>query len=200
LAEFWLLFLPGAYLLGGIPSGYLIVRLAGGGDIRSQGSGNIGAANVLRSRGWLVGLLTLLADMTKGALPVLLGRYLFASDALALAGGVAAVIGHIAPLFLKFRGGKGVAPLIGMLLVFQPVAVAVFAVVFVAVTALSRFVSLGSLAGTAAAVLILAFSHPPEVTLPVWGIALLILLRHHANIARLLAGTENRLVLGRKHG
>ncbi len=194
------LFLAASYLLGAIPCGFLIVRLDNRRDIRTLGSGNIGATNVLRARGWAPALLTLLLDAAKGALPVLAGRLLFDPPALAFAGGLAAVCGHVFPVFLGFRGGKGVAPLLGVLLAFQPLALAAFAASFLLVTGACRYVSLGSLSGTAAALAVLGFSQPAEVTLPALAAGLLVAFRHRANIKRLWHGNEHRLSLGKKYG
>src|SRR5688572_14341568 len=147
-----------AYLLGSIPFGYLLVRLRGGGDVRETGSGGTGATNVTRRAGKGVGVLTLALDALKGAAAVLAARALLGGAGGAewwvCAAGAAAVLGHVFPVWLRFRGGKGVATGLGVFLVLAPLATACALVAFVAVVRLWRYVSLGSM--TAAAVLPLA--------------------------------------------
>src|SRR5215211_789666 len=147
-----------AYLLGSIPFGYLLVRLFVGGDVRETGSGGTGATNVTRRAGKGVGVLTLLLDLLKGAAAVLVARALLGAGESALwwvcAAGAAVVLGHVFPVWLRFRGGKGVATGLGVFLVLAPLATGCALVVFVAVVWLWRYVSLGSI--TAAAVLPLA--------------------------------------------
>ncbi len=192
-----------AYLLGSIPFGYLLVRLRGGGDVRRTGSGGTGATNVTRRAGRGVGLLTLLLDALKGAAAVLLARALLGGGAewWVCAAAAAAVLGHVFPVWLRFRGGKGVATGLGVFLVLAPLATACALVVFVAVVGLWRYVSLGSM--TAALVLPLAVWTPGALGLrgragaPVLAVALagaaLIVFMHRANIGRLLRGEESRL-------
>jgi glycerol-3-phosphate acyltransferase PlsY len=199
LADLWPLYLAGSLLLGAVPTGYLVVRRRGHADIRTLGSGNIGATNVLRTQGWPAALLTLLLDIAKGALPVVAGWQLGAGPVLALGGGLAAVCGHIFSPFMKFRGGKGVAPLAGALLVFAPAALAAFAAAFLLILTLCRYVSLASMAGTVAALAVLGLSQPPGVAAPALAVGVLVLACHHANIGRLLAGRENRFSLGKRH-
>jgi acyl phosphate:glycerol-3-phosphate acyltransferase len=190
-----------AYLLGAVPFGYLLTRLAGRGDIRRSGSGNIGATNVMRLLGWRLALPVLLLDAAKGAAAVLLARALAPDPvALQLAAGFAAMAGHSFPVFLGFKGGKGVATALGVLIPLG-VSVALAAVLlFAAVVAATRYVSLGSITG--ALVLPLLFWLLPGYSLPhvYFGAAaaLLVILRHHANIGRLLRGREARF--GRKAG
>ena len=193
-----------AYLLGSIPFGYLIVRLSGGGDVRASGSGGTGATNVTRRAGRGAGLLTLALDALKGALAVLLARKLLTPDSgvnwwVTLAA-VAAIVGHCFPVWLRFRGGKGVATGLGVFLMLVPAAVGVVAVVFLLVVWRTRYVSLGSI--TAAALMPLAVwllacagatsaRLAPLVTVALTGGALIIFM-HRANIGRLLRGTENK--------
>lgn len=191
--EIWFLVL--SYLLGSIPFGYLIFFLTEKKDIRSLGSGNIGATNVLRNKGKLAGFLTLFLDALKGALPVIYGRQHFeAPEILALAG-LAVVAGHIFPVFLAFRGGKGVGTFLGFWALFDWRIMLVFLVVFLLLAVLTRYVSLASLsaaAGVFLAALVLKVEWVAMITLLM---VLLIFLRHRENIKRLLAGRENRLSL-----
>ena len=194
-----------AYLLGSIPFGYLLVRLSGGGDVRETGSGGTGATNVTRRAGKGVGVLTLLLDALKGVAAVLVARALLGagSEWWVCGAGVAAVLGHVFPVWLRFRGGKGVATGLGVFLVLAPLATVCALAVFVAVVWLWRFVSLGSI--TAAAVLPLAVwvlsaaGLSDRATTPVLAVAAvgaaLIIFMHRANIGRLFRGEESRLKL-----
>ena len=191
-----------SYLLGSIPFGYLLVLIFRGEDVRSSGSGNIGATNVSR-KSPLLGALTLLLDALKGTAAVALS-YKIADRAvpiptleqMALAA-LFAVIGHMFPVWLKFRGGKGVATALGSFVVIAPRAVLVAAVVFVAVVAISRYVSMGSMVAVAvfpvAEWIIGRLYVPPLAMVLMTATSLLIIFRHSQNIRRLLAGTENRL-------
>jgi glycerol-3-phosphate acyltransferase PlsY len=196
-----------AYVLGSIPFGYLLVRLFVGGDVRETGSGGTGATNVTRRAGKGVGVLTLLLDLLKGAAAVLVARALLGADAQAqwwvCAAGAAAVLGHVFPVWLKFRGGKGVATGLGVFLVLAPLATLCALLLFVAVVWLWRYVSLGSI--LSASVLPLAVwalstlgvgdrAPRPLLLLSVLGAALIVLM-HRANIGRLLRGEESRLKL-----
>lgn len=190
-----------AYLIGGIPFGYLIVKLRTGRDVRSMGSGNIGATNVLRTagRGW--GLLTLLLDIGKGWAACALMQHLAgASPEWIAAAGVAVVLGHAFPVYLKFQGGKAVASFVGVALHLAPWALAAVAAVFVITVAATRYISLGSILGAGLfpfAVWILY--HPgPAVMAAVTFCGVFIIWRHSSNIARLRAGTENVFRFGGK--
>ena len=193
-----------AYLLGSIPFGLLIVKARGGPDIRSLGSGNIGASNVTRNAGALAGVLTLLLDAGKGYLAVwLAARFTGANVHWMMAAAVAAVIGHVFPVWLRFKGGKGVATSLGVFLPLCWEAVAAAAVVWVLVVAFWRYASLGSITAAAAMpVLIYLFyapglAPPTYVSLSTIFIALLVLAKHRANMERLIAGKESRLGLRR---
>lgn len=187
-------FLVFSYLLGTIPFGLLISRWTSGIDVRRHGSGNIGATNVLRSVGKKEALLTLLADVFKGMLPVLLARIVFEDPKLVALSGTAAVVGHIFPVFLKFKGGKGVATALGVLICLAPWCALGAVLVFSAVTAASRYVSLGSISAAVAAPCLGALFHVPFPTiLGMSFIALLVVIRHHQNIRNLLSGCENKL-------
>ncbi len=196
----WILTLVVAYLLGSIPFGYLLVRFVRKEDIRSVGSGNIGATNVARSGAKGLGVLTLLLDLGKGLLAVLIARRLmpgvpgFPSD-LAVAAAVAAVMGHIFPVWLGFKGGKGVATALGVFIALAP-GVALAAVgVFVLVVAITRIVSLASIAAAAVIPVFAMLLLPDRSPVYLGGvifIALLVIVKHQANIQRLIAGTESR--------
>ena len=193
-----------SYLLGSIPTGYLLVRLFRNQDIRSVGSGNIGATNVLRSGGKGLGAATFLLDVLKGATAVLLAAWIgpqFATagiparDLEALAA-VVAVLGHMFPVWLHFRGGKGVATGFGVFLVAAPLAALAAISVFFIVLLLSRYVSLASILGAASFPVFAWFlvhgDKPAFFIAAQVIVALLIILKHHANIRRLVTGTENR--------
>ncbi len=200
----WLL-PPAAYLLGSIPFGYLIVRLRQGRDVRASGSGNIGATNVARVAGVAAGALTLLFDAGKGYVAVWAAGRLSGENITWMAvAGLAAIVGHLFPVWLGFRGGKGVATGVG---VFVPIcwqAVAAALVLWLAVVAMWRYVSLGSMVAAAALPLLTYWLYAPGHAPPA-GVSLssalaaaLIILKHRANLARLLAGTENRLKFGKE--
>lgn len=194
----WLLSIPLAYLLGSIPFGYLLVRVFRHQDIRETGSGNIGATNVARSGAKGLGLATLLLDLTKAYAAVTLAQHLAPGDFdLAVAAAVAAILGHVYPVWLGFRGGKGVASALGVFLALNwQTAVGILAVFLIVVT-LTRFVSLASMLG-AASVPVFGFGfHFVELRTPIaiggfLFIPLLVILKHHANITRLISGTESR--------
>ena len=184
------------YLCGTIPTGVLLARRAGV-DPREAGSRNVGATNVLRTAGVRLGLLTLLGDALKGALPVAAAWRLDPATAPAVA--LAAVLGHVYPATMGFRGGKGVATALGVLLVLSPGCSAVLLVGFAVTVALSRRVSLGSiLAATAAPVVEWGLGYPTPTIASAAAIGALILARHRENLGRLVAGTEPSLVLRRK--
>ena len=200
-----------AYLLGSIPFGYILVRLFHGQDVRESGSGNIGATNVARSSPAL-GALTLLLDAAKGLLAVTAGSLLAASaarDAVArpqlyifpAIAGVFAILGHMFPIWLKLRGGKGVATSVGVFLALAPKTLLVALALFIALVAAFRYVSLGSVIVAAAFPLIAYGLHDyhasPEILGSICVIAALVIFKHHENIRRLLAGTENRFTLKR---
>ena len=184
------------YLLGSIPFGLLLTRAAGLGDIRKIGSGNIGATNVLRTGNKKVAAATLVLDAGKGAVAVLLGQWAGAPE-LGLLAGLGAVLGHLFPVWLGFHGGKGVATGAGVLLAVCWPAGLLAGLVWAVVARLTRMSSAGALAALAAApFLTLAFAPLPAAGL-VLLVCLLVLIRHHANIRRLLAGTEPRIGAGK---
>jgi len=185
----------GAYLIGAVPIGWLVARAFGVSDIRRHGSGTIGATNVLRTLGRLPAIVTLLGDVLKGYVAVALAARFTQGDPVAVAlATVAAVVGNCWSVFLGFRGGKGVATGLGALLRLVPWATLAALPVFVAVVATSRFVSLGSLLGALCVPLGAALlGYPRASVIAAVAVALIVLGRHHANIARLRAGTESRL-------
>ncbi len=179
------------YLLGSIPFGLLLTRLAGAGDLRSIGSGNIGATNVLRTGRKGLAAATLLLDLGKGAVAVLLARWI--GPELALVGGGAAFLGHCYPVWLNFKGGKGIATAFGVLLALAwPVAL-VCAGVWIAVLALTRFSSASSLAATIAAPVAAALWGDFATAAMLVGLGVIVIWKHRANIERLMAGTEPRV-------
>jgi len=185
-----------AYLLGSIPFGYIMVKHAHGTDIRSVGSGNIGATNVYRkSRG--AGIATLILDAAKGYVAVLAAAWLTRDTGWQAMAAVAAILGHMFTVFLSFKGGKGVATACGAYLALSPQAVALTVVVFIAVAALTRYVSLASIASAASFPLAVYLRGEPNEVLAAAIIgAVLIVAKHHQNIHRLLTGTENKFALG----
>jgi glycerol-3-phosphate acyltransferase PlsY len=192
----WLLILPIAYLLGSIPFGYILVRLFLKEDIRALGSGNIGATNVARSGAKGLGIATLVLDCLKGLVAVLLAKYLAPGNMdLAAAAAVAAILGHIFPIWLRFKGGKGIATALGVFLALSwPTALCALGV-FLAVTFASRYVSLGSILGAAALPMFMLYFQSYRSPIFVGGtifISLLCIIKHAPNIARLKAGTESK--------
>jgi glycerol-3-phosphate acyltransferase PlsY len=186
------LVIAGAYLLGSIPTGLLLGK-AYGIDVRKEGSGNIGATNLYRTVGRKVGVMTLAGDCLKGLLPVLAVKYSTLPPEYAAWVGLAAFCGHVFSVFLRFRGGKGVATALGVFLALSPLAVAVALGVFVLLMLVWRYVSLGSVA--AAAVMPIAVWWLGEgrvMILVTMVIAVVVIVRHTENIKRLAAGTENR--------
>jgi glycerol-3-phosphate acyltransferase PlsY len=183
-----------AYLLGSIPTGLVLSRALAGKDPRQQGSRNIGATNVMRTAGKALGIITLLGDVLKGLIPVAIALWLVKDDYWVAGTGLAAFLGHCFPLYLRFKGGKGVATALGIFLPLAPLAVVFDIFFFAGVVATSRIVSVGSLLGAAAMpVLIWLLGYPlPSVILGIC-VAVLIIYRHKENIQRLLAGGENRL-------
>ncbi len=185
-----------AYLLGSIPFGYLLVRFVRKEDIRAIGSGNIGATNVARSGAKGLGIATLLLDLGKAYLAVSLAKH-FApgNQELAMMAAVAAILGHVYPVWLGFRGGKGVASALGIFLALSLATAGCILLVFAVVFFLTRYVSLASIIASAC-VPPLMYHFCPGASIPFalgyWFIAILVIAKHHANIARLLHGTESR--------
>jgi glycerol-3-phosphate acyltransferase PlsY len=186
-----------AYLLGSIPFGLLLAKIFGKADVRKEGSGNIGAANVVRVAGPLAGILTLVLDGAKGAAAVLLAeRYSNDSATWMITAGLLAMVGHCFPVWLKFKGGKGVATAAGVYLALCPPAFLGDLLLFILVVAFWRYVSLGSISAAAAMPMLIYFlwaphhAPPPVITFGALAVAMLIIYKHDANLQRLVEGTE----------
>jgi glycerol-3-phosphate acyltransferase PlsY len=199
----WLL--PAAYLLGSIPFGVIFARLFGSADVRKSGSGNIGATNVARVAGPLAGILTLVFDTGKGAAAVLLAaRIAHESAAWMMLAGLAALVGHCFPVWLKFKGGKGVAAALGVFLALCPAAALAALLLFMIVVAMWRYVSLGSIAAAAAIPLLMYFLWAPRhappliITFGSLAAAVLVVYKHDGNIQRLIQGEEPKYSLRKK--
>lgn len=182
------------YGLGSLPLGYLVASRLKGIDLRRSGSGNVGATNVYRSAGLSLGLMVMAIDIGKGAASVLLASRVSAHAIAPVTAGVAAVIGHIYPIWLRFHGGKGVATACGVFATLAPPATTAAAIVFIIIVWFTRYVSLGSVIATAVLPPLAWITNAPIAV--VWGsalTALLIIARHRGNIVRLQQGTERRL-------
>lgn len=191
---YFLIFIPLAYLIGSIPTGIIIVKLFGGVDPRSAGSGNIGATNVGRTSGRSAGVLTLIGDLVKGALPTYGAFLLYPETSFVSLVGLASFLGHLFPIYLKFKGGKGVATACGVMLVISPIATLLSALVFVILVAARRYVSLGSIGAAAMLPVFLSFLTKGRPYLPVGVlISTLVILKHKENIRRLAEGKENKV-------
>src|SRR5262245_22345673 len=182
-----------AYLLGSVPTGYILGSLAGV-DVRKAGSGNVGATNVARVVGKRHGIFTLVADIAKGFVPVVIALNLGLTSTSTALVGVAAFLGHLYPVFLRFRGGKGVATALGVFLGLAPWATLVLMAIFVLVILATRVVSLSSMVAAACAPIVFwLLCYSPTLIGTSFFIALMIVLRHRGNIQRLLSGTEPRV-------
>ena len=187
-----------SYLLGSVPFGYIIVRVTGGADIRKTGSGNIGATNVYRKSRW-AGVATLLLDAGKGYLAVMIAAWISGDGVWTGVAALCAIIGHVFTVWLRFRGGKGVAPGCGAYLAIAPPAVAATLVFFVLTLVFTRYISAASIAATALFPLC-AWLYGCPAAAVVWAVpgCLLIIAKHHQNIRRIITRTENRFSLGGK--
>lgn len=192
-------FLILSYLLGSIPMGYIIFFVTEKKDIREEGSGNIGATNMLRTKGKTAGIITLILDLSKGIIPIIYGTAHFKNPSLILAGGALAIIGHIFPVFLKFRGGKGVATLLGVCFFFYYPAALAFLGIFLITVIITRYVSAGSILGVIAVFFSFLFTHTPEESIVALIIAIVIIVRHRSNLSRIVQGNENKINL-KKNG
>ena len=196
-----------AYLLGSIPFGLILARLFGRGDVRKGGSGNIGATNVSRVAGPLAGILTLLLDGAKGAVAVLIaGRYSNDSATWMVIAGLAALLGHCFPVWLKFKGGKGVATAAGVYLALCAPASLGGLILFLLIVGFSRYVSLGSVAAAVAMPLLMYFLWAPHhapplvITFGALAVAILIVYKHGGNLQRLVQGTEPKFSFSKSKG
>jgi glycerol-3-phosphate acyltransferase PlsY len=188
----FMLALAFGYLLGSLPFGLLLTRAAGGPDIRAIGSGNIGATNVLRTGRKGLAAATLVCDMLKGTLAVLVTAHYAGAEA-ALVAGFGAFLGHLFPVWLKFKGGKGVAVYIGVLLGLAWPAALIFGAIWIAVAAATRYSSLAALVASALTPLVVWFLGQPSVAALFLLLSALLWIMHRANIARLLNGSEGKI-------
>ena len=179
------------YVLGSIPFGLILTRLAGKGDVRAIGSGNIGATNVLRTGSRVLAALTLLLDCLKGTAAVLIAQQLLGPET-AAAAGAGALVGHLYPAWLKFRGGKGVATFLGILIPLLPVAAYIYAAVWILLLLTIRISSVAGMTAAISAPIIAAILHSSFVPM-LLGFAVLVLWKHRENIVRLKRGTEPRI-------
>ena len=181
------------YLVGSIPFAYLLSRRQGI-DLRRAGSGNVGASNVLRTTGVRAAVLAMLLDGVKGTLAVVMAQLLSVGLVATVAAAFASVVGHVYPIWLRFRGGKGVATAAGAFALLAPEALGIAAGVFVIAVAATRFISVGSIAGALTLVVVAATSDVPGVVaIGATASTLIIVYRHRGNLARLVAGTERRI-------
>ena len=178
------------YLLGSIPFGLLLTRLGGKGDIRRVGSGNIGATNVLRTGSKLLAALTLILDCLKATAAVLIARRLWGDDAAPVAA-AGALVGHLYPIWLKFRGGKGVATFLGILIALLPFAAVVYAVIWILLLLTIRISSVAGMTAAVSAPITAAILHSSLLPM-LLGFAVLVLWKHRENVLRLRRGTEPR--------
>lgn len=182
------------YLFGSIPFGIILTKLAGGPDLRSIGSGNIGATNVLRTGNKKLAAATLVGDMLKGTVAVLVGARFLGGPEAALAAGVGAFLGHLFPVWLRFKGGKGVATYLGVLIGVKGSIALVFAAIWLSLAYLFRYSSLAALVASVLTPLLLWFwVGMPKAALVMAGLAVLLWIMHRENIARLLAGREGKI-------
>jgi acyl phosphate:glycerol-3-phosphate acyltransferase len=179
------------YFLGSIPFGYIIARVMGEGDIRTIGSGNIGATNVLRTGRKGLAVATLVLDAAKGAAAVLIAQHFDAS--IGIVAGVAAFFGHLFPFWLKFKGGKGVATMLGICLALAWPVGLIFALVWIGTIAITRISSLGGMAAALSAPISAIVTGHISLGVGLLGMALILILKHSENITRLMAGTEPRV-------
>lgn len=187
-----LILIGAAYLIGSIPTGLLLGK-AYGIDVRKEGSGNIGATNLYRTVGRKVGILTLIGDCLKGLLPVILVKCSSLPVESAALVGLAAFCGHVFSVFLKFKGGKGVATALGVFLALAPLAVAIAIALFACLMFIWRYVSLGSIsAAVAMPVAVFFLGGSSNLTVVTAIISTIVIIRHHENIKRLISGTENK--------
>jgi len=195
-----------AYLLGSIPTSYLMGKLLKGIDIRKFGSGNVGATNALRVLGTKVGIITLIIDILKGFFAVLIGKLLVpeSSDLMLIIIGIAAILGHIFTIFLKFKGGKGVATSAGVFIALTPIPLVIALLLFIVTVWISKYVSLGSILASLTLFmveLIINISNSfaeIEKLVMVFVVALFIIIRHKSNLKRLLSGKENKISFKKK--
>ncbi|GAA0482547.1 glycerol-3-phosphate 1-O-acyltransferase PlsY [Parasphingorhabdus litoris] len=179
------------YMLGAVPFGLLLTKITGGGDLREIGSGNIGATNVLRTGNKAIAALTLLLDVGKGAVAVLIAAEI--DSGLGVLAGMGAFLGHLYPVWLKFKGGKGVATLLGIVAALDPILGLVFAVIWIGVLLIFRYSSVGGmLASVSVPITAVVLNHYSWIPMFI-GFALLVIWKHRANVERLMAGEEPKV-------
>ena len=181
-----------AYLIGSIPFALLVAKRRGV-DLRRAGSGNVGSTNVLRTAGVQAAIEALVLDVGKGALAVLIARRVTGDQAVAMLAGLAAIVGHMHPVWLRFRGGKGVATGAGAFAVLAPLSLGIAVAAFVVTVWVSRYASLGSLVAGMTLAIVQAMEGPTVVAAGATVCALIVTVSHRANVARLIAGTERRI-------
>lgn len=184
-----------AYLIGSIPTGIIVVKILGAPDPRTVGSGNIGATNVGRAGGKAAGIITLIGDVLKGFLIILLAFYMFGNSPKEISiAGLAVFLGHIFPVFLKFKGGKGVATALGVFLAIGPLQAAFALFLFIIIAVIFRYISIGSMIAAASVPVFFSFFTSSQQYIPLAAIiAVFIILKHLDNIKRLGQGTENKI-------
>ncbi|MCD6327356.1 glycerol-3-phosphate 1-O-acyltransferase PlsY [bacterium] len=186
----------GAYLVGSIPFGLIVGKIMAGSDVRQKGSGNIGATNVMRAAGKTAGIITLLLDIVKGYIAVLGAQTLAPqpNSLIPLYASIAVLLGHCFPIYLRFRGGKGVATALGIFLRLAPVLVLIALGIFIVVVAITRFVSVGSIIAVLSVPIIIGLAGGKVSSIALSSaIAALVIAKHNKNIARLIRGEENKL-------
>ncbi len=185
-----------AYILGGIPFGYLAGRVVGGIDIREHGSRNTGTTNALRTLGVGTAIAVLVLDLGKGLAPVLIARWLGMDSLYVMLAGVAVVAGHNWSIFLRFRGGRGVATTVGVVLGLAPQVMLIIMLIGISITIITRYVSLGAVIGAILLpILMIGFEMPMPYTAFAILLSAILLWRHRPNIGRLLSGTENKVTI-----
>jgi len=183
-----------SYLLGSIPVGFILYYIAKREDIRNTGSGNIGATNVFRNQGKVLGILTLIIDLLKGVLPVIYGLLHFKGQyEIIIAAGGFAIIGHIFPVFLKFKGGKGVATFAGVFLIYSTLSAPFFILSFISVILYSRYVSLASITAVITVFFFILFTETVYISIVVFIIVILIIFKHRNNFKRILKEEEPKI-------
>jgi len=190
-----IMFLIFSYIAGSIPTGFIIFWFSKKDDIRKEGSGSTGATNIHRTCGGKAAIVTLLVDVLKGAIPVIYGLIHFKFPPLIIGGGALAIIGHVYPVWLKFRGGKGVATFAGVFIAYMAASDGLlifpaFAFFFISFLIYTGYVSLSSLAGVTGAFFVVLFTNIAEASIIVLAICIIILIRHKENIVRIGSGTE----------
>lgn len=182
-----------SYLIGSIPFGYVIYYITDKEDIRKKGSGNIGATNIFRLKGIKIGIITLLLDMIKGIIPLVYALHNFNNSVIVLMVGAIAVFGHMYPIYLKFKGGKGVATFLGILSVFYYPSLFVFLILFFLVVYFQRYISAASITAVSGVFFLMLFTQTVWIAMVTFILVIFITLKHQENIKRLIKGEEKRI-------